>query len=84
MLPVLGKKAVLELCMKECLIGSSYGCLKCGKSIELREKTAFITTTPEHILDCLRLALEDVHASPLLVLDVARVNPEGIGHNNKN
>ncbi|GFY33010.1 histone-lysine N-methyltransferase SETMAR [Trichonephila clavipes] len=26
MLPVLGKKAVLEWCMKECLIGSSYVC----------------------------------------------------------
>ncbi|GFS82091.1 hypothetical protein TNCV_4505241 [Trichonephila clavipes] len=32
MLPVLGKKAVLEWCMKEALIGSSYGCPKCGKN----------------------------------------------------
>ncbi|GFX89966.1 hypothetical protein TNCV_886641 [Trichonephila clavipes] len=40
MLPVLGKKAVLEWCMKEGLIGSSYVCPKCGKSMELRERTA--------------------------------------------
>ncbi|GFU73233.1 hypothetical protein TNCV_493581 [Trichonephila clavipes] len=39
MLPVLGKKAVLEWCMKEGLIGSSYVFPKCGKSIELRERT---------------------------------------------
>ncbi|GFX53865.1 hypothetical protein TNCV_1598111 [Trichonephila clavipes] len=39
MLPVLGKKAVLEWCMKEGLIGSSYVCPKCGKSVELRERT---------------------------------------------
>ncbi|GFS67969.1 hypothetical protein TNCV_1362131 [Trichonephila clavipes] len=39
MLPVLGKKAVLEWCMKEDLIGSSYVCPKCGKSMELRERT---------------------------------------------
>ncbi|GFX63715.1 hypothetical protein TNCV_215151 [Trichonephila clavipes] len=39
MLPVLGKKDVLEWCMKEGLIGSSYVCPKCGKSIELRERT---------------------------------------------
>ncbi|GFY17030.1 hypothetical protein TNCV_1088061 [Trichonephila clavipes] len=39
MLPVLGKKAVLEWCMKEGLIGSSYVCPKCGKSMELRERT---------------------------------------------
>ncbi|GFT73623.1 hypothetical protein TNCV_3096481 [Trichonephila clavipes] len=38
MLPVLGKKAVLEWCMKG-LIGSSYACPKCGKSMELRERT---------------------------------------------
>ncbi|GFW41792.1 hypothetical protein TNCV_4980411 [Trichonephila clavipes] len=37
MLPVLGKKAVLEWCMKEGLIRSSYVCPKCGKSMELRE-----------------------------------------------
>ncbi|GFY34469.1 uncharacterized protein TNCV_2821551 [Trichonephila clavipes] len=40
MLPVLGKKAVLEWCMKEGLIGSSYVCPKCGKSMELRERMA--------------------------------------------
>ncbi|GFW35118.1 integrase catalytic domain-containing protein [Trichonephila clavipes] len=39
MLPVLGQKAVLEWCMKEGLIGSSYVCPKCGKSMELRERT---------------------------------------------
>ncbi|GFX72225.1 hypothetical protein TNCV_4551471 [Trichonephila clavipes] len=38
MLPVLGKKAVLEWCMKEGLIGSSYVYPKCGKSMELRER----------------------------------------------
>ncbi|GFU13420.1 hypothetical protein TNCV_3980561 [Trichonephila clavipes] len=40
MLPVLGKKSVLEWCRKEGLIGSSYVCPKCGKSMELRERTA--------------------------------------------
>ncbi|GFT16370.1 hypothetical protein TNCV_1671191, partial [Trichonephila clavipes] len=38
MLPVLGKKAVSEWCMKEGLIESSYVCPKCGKSMELRER----------------------------------------------
>ncbi|GFW58354.1 hypothetical protein TNCV_2635281 [Trichonephila clavipes] len=37
MLPVFGKKAILEWCMKG-LIGSSYVCPKCGKSMELRER----------------------------------------------
>ncbi|GFX52311.1 hypothetical protein TNCV_5037381 [Trichonephila clavipes] len=32
MLPVLGKKAVLEWCMKEGLIGTSNVCPKCGKT----------------------------------------------------
>ncbi|GFW67851.1 RNA-directed DNA polymerase from mobile element jockey [Trichonephila clavipes] len=41
MLPVLGKKAVLEWCMKEGLIGSSYVCPKCGKSMELREEWVY-------------------------------------------
>ncbi|GFU86846.1 hypothetical protein TNCV_2231711 [Trichonephila clavipes] len=40
MLPVLGKKAVLEWCMKEGLLGTSYVCPKCGKGMELRERTA--------------------------------------------
>ncbi|GFT34599.1 HTH_Tnp_Tc3_2 domain-containing protein [Trichonephila clavipes] len=31
-MPVLGKKAVLEWCTKEGLIGSSYVCPKCGKT----------------------------------------------------
>ncbi|GFV97497.1 hypothetical protein TNCV_2040051 [Trichonephila clavipes] len=39
MLPVLGKKAVLEWCMKEGLIESLYVCPKCEKSMELRERT---------------------------------------------
>ncbi|GFU78783.1 DUF1758 domain-containing protein [Trichonephila clavipes] len=38
MLPVLGKKAVLEWRMKEGLIGSSYVCPKYVKSMELRER----------------------------------------------
>ncbi|GFY19818.1 mitotic-spindle organizing protein 2A [Trichonephila clavipes] len=38
-LPVFGKKAVLEWCMKEGLIASSYVCPKCGKPMELRERT---------------------------------------------
>ncbi|GFW31915.1 hypothetical protein TNCV_5040841 [Trichonephila clavipes] len=33
-----------------------------------------IVGSPEHILDCLRFTLEDVHASPPLVLDFASVN----------
>ncbi|GFX39300.1 hypothetical protein TNCV_3860231 [Trichonephila clavipes] len=39
MLPVLGKKAVLEWCMEEGLIGSSYVCPKCGKSMGKKERT---------------------------------------------
>ncbi|GFV01526.1 hypothetical protein TNCV_2961201 [Trichonephila clavipes] len=39
MLPVLGKKAVLEWCTKEGLIGSSYACPKRRKRMELRERT---------------------------------------------
>ncbi|GFW22522.1 hypothetical protein TNCV_3364341 [Trichonephila clavipes] len=39
MFPVLGKKAVLEWFLKEGLIGSSYVCPKCGKSMELKERT---------------------------------------------
>ncbi|GFW05715.1 hypothetical protein TNCV_3407811 [Trichonephila clavipes] len=39
MLPMVGKKAVLEWCMKEGLIGLSYVCPKCGKNMELRERT---------------------------------------------
>ncbi|GFV94951.1 hypothetical protein TNCV_1029491 [Trichonephila clavipes] len=39
LLPVLGKEAALKCYMKEGLIGSSYVCPKCGKSMESREKT---------------------------------------------
>ncbi|GFX07411.1 alpha-aspartyl dipeptidase [Trichonephila clavipes] len=38
MLPVLGKKAVLEWCMEEGLIGSSYVCPKCGTSMGKKER----------------------------------------------
>ncbi|GFW55468.1 uncharacterized protein TNCV_118521 [Trichonephila clavipes] len=38
-LPVFRKKSVLEWCMKEGLIASSYICSKCGKPMELRERT---------------------------------------------
>ncbi|GFU21894.1 hypothetical protein TNCV_3283671 [Trichonephila clavipes] len=38
MLPVLGKKAVLEWCMEEGLIISSYVCPKCGKSMGKKER----------------------------------------------
>ncbi|GFW95249.1 hypothetical protein TNCV_314511 [Trichonephila clavipes] len=38
LLPVFGKKVVLEWCMKG-LIASSYVCPKCGKPMELRERT---------------------------------------------
>ncbi|GFT26722.1 hypothetical protein TNCV_1696611 [Trichonephila clavipes] len=41
MLPVLGKKAVLEWCMEEGLIGSSYVCPKCGKSMGKKERLIF-------------------------------------------
>ncbi|GFW84191.1 hypothetical protein TNCV_4878541 [Trichonephila clavipes] len=41
MLPVLGKKAVLEWCMEEGLIGSSYVCPKCGTSMGKKERNAF-------------------------------------------
>ncbi|GFX34895.1 hypothetical protein TNCV_2328351 [Trichonephila clavipes] len=58
MLPVLGKKAVLEWCMKEGWIGSSYVCPKCEKrakkalknaaSQELNISSSIITeTTPK-------------------------------------
>ncbi|GFX30560.1 uncharacterized protein TNCV_3462101 [Trichonephila clavipes] len=48
MLPVLGKKAVLEWCMEEGLIGSSYVCPKCGKSMELRERMEFSSFVGAH------------------------------------
>ncbi|GFU21164.1 uncharacterized protein TNCV_5115611 [Trichonephila clavipes] len=39
LLLVFGKKAVLEWCMKEGFIASSYLCPKYGKPMELRERT---------------------------------------------
>ncbi|GFY03500.1 hypothetical protein TNCV_3211371 [Trichonephila clavipes] len=42
LLSVFGKKAVSEWCMKEGLIASSYVCPKCGKPMELRERTGKI------------------------------------------
>ncbi|GFX38878.1 hypothetical protein TNCV_4753541 [Trichonephila clavipes] len=57
MLPVLGKKAVLEWCMKEGLIGSSYVCPKCGKSMELRERTAVLELLA-HVMGHLNLRLQ--------------------------
>ncbi|GFX49484.1 uncharacterized protein TNCV_4901261 [Trichonephila clavipes] len=44
------------------------------KTFQTCPKCHLLPDYPEHILDCLRLALEDVHASPLLVLEFARVN----------
>ncbi|GFT59927.1 hypothetical protein TNCV_705421 [Trichonephila clavipes] len=46
MLPVLGKKAVLEWCMEEGLIGSSYVCPKYGKSMGKKERVCEL-----HFLD---------------------------------
>ncbi|GFY31022.1 uncharacterized protein TNCV_4359291 [Trichonephila clavipes] len=56
------------------------GHLKCmtfksgRKVFQTCPKYHLLPASPEHILDCLGFALEDVHASPLLVLDFARVN----------
>ncbi|GFS85378.1 uncharacterized protein TNCV_4884841, partial [Trichonephila clavipes] len=46
----LGKKAVLEWCMKEGLIGSSYVCPKCGKRMELRERTVKLAAVTSRIM----------------------------------
>ncbi|GFY23587.1 hypothetical protein TNCV_1038861 [Trichonephila clavipes] len=51
MSPVLGKKAALEWCMKEGLIGSSYVCPKCEKCMELRERTGKIPATVQKIIE---------------------------------
>ncbi|GFY39925.1 uncharacterized protein TNIN_207781 [Trichonephila inaurata madagascariensis] len=56
------------------------GHLKCmtfesvRKVFQTCSKCHLLPASPEHFLDCLGLALEDVRASPLLVLDFARVN----------
>ncbi|GFT79422.1 uncharacterized protein TNCV_604331 [Trichonephila clavipes] len=44
------------------------------KVFQTCSKCHLLPASPEHILDCLGIALEDVHASPILVLDFARVN----------
>ncbi|GFW96727.1 RNase H domain-containing protein [Trichonephila clavipes] len=44
------------------------------KVFQTCSKCHLLQASPEYILDCLGIALEDVHASPLLVLDFARVN----------
>ncbi|GFV99402.1 hypothetical protein TNCV_1513721 [Trichonephila clavipes] len=43
-------------------------------SLKFYSKCHLFPASPEHILDCLGLAFEDVHVSPLLALDFARVN----------
>ncbi|GFY04331.1 hypothetical protein TNCV_4414191 [Trichonephila clavipes] len=56
------------------------GYLKCMTFESVRKvfqtcpKCHLLPASPEHILDCLGLALEDVHASLLLLLDLTRVN----------
>ncbi|GFT37094.1 RNase H domain-containing protein [Trichonephila clavipes] len=56
------------------------GYLKCmtfksgHKVFQTCPKCHLLPASPEHILNCLGLACEDVHASPLLVLDFARGN----------
>ncbi|GFX68285.1 RNase H domain-containing protein [Trichonephila clavipes] len=56
------------------------GHLKCmtfesgRKVFQTCPKCHLLPASPEHTLDCLGFALEDVHVSPLLVLDFARVN----------
>ncbi|GFW51700.1 uncharacterized protein TNCV_1186321 [Trichonephila clavipes] len=44
------------------------------KGFQTCSKCHLFPASPEHNLDCLGLALEDIHASPLLVLDFVRVN----------
>ncbi|GFX80989.1 RNase H domain-containing protein [Trichonephila clavipes] len=44
------------------------------KVFQTCSKCHLLPASPEHILNYLELALEDVHASPLLVLDCSRVN----------
>ncbi|GFT59317.1 RNase H domain-containing protein [Trichonephila clavipes] len=56
------------------------GHLKCmtfesgRKVFQTCPKCHLLPASPEHIPECLGLALEDVHASPLLLLDFARVH----------
>ncbi|GFW16862.1 hypothetical protein TNCV_2759901 [Trichonephila clavipes] len=74
MLPVLGKKAVLEWCMKEGLIGSSYVCPKCGKRMELRERTAMLAKNfKKYFLD-----EDSLVASYEWIRDVFQDTPEGL------
>ncbi|GFS48648.1 retrovirus-related Pol polyprotein from transposon 412 [Trichonephila clavipes] len=48
---MLGKKAASEWCMKGGLIGSSYVCPKCGKSMELRERTGAMDEQQKALLE---------------------------------
>ncbi|GFW71471.1 hypothetical protein TNCV_3459971 [Trichonephila clavipes] len=59
MLPVLENKAVLEWCMKEGLIGSSYVCPRRGKSMELRERTVYVALNPIHHIWHYRVRLRE-------------------------
>ncbi|GFU07534.1 transposable element Tcb1 transposase [Trichonephila clavipes] len=53
------------------------------KVFQTCSKCHLLSASPEHILDCLGLALEDVHASPLLELDFALLGEIGsrVGRN---
>ncbi|GFW56805.1 hypothetical protein TNCV_160351 [Trichonephila clavipes] len=62
---------IKRLC-PDCSVGMTF---ESGRKVfQTCSKCHLLPTYPEHILDCLGLTLEDVHASPLLVLDFARVN----------
>ncbi|GFT11677.1 hypothetical protein TNCV_264671 [Trichonephila clavipes] len=74
LLPVPGKKAVLEWCMKEGLIGSSYVCPKCGKKVqEMKLPVRLISTTNEQKL----FQGHERHTAPLRVKgDIEHVSSE--------
>ncbi|GFX67898.1 hypothetical protein TNCV_1974001 [Trichonephila clavipes] len=63
MLPVLGKKAVLEWCM-EGLIGSSYVCPKCGKSMGKKEWYYYLTKGKSQGRSYRRSAVSMIRGSP--------------------
>ncbi|GFX53415.1 putative RNA-directed DNA polymerase from transposon X-element [Trichonephila clavipes] len=60
MLPVLGKKAVLEWCMEEGSIGSSYVCPKCGKSMG-KKRTETLPTVELTSNDNIELAISELN-----------------------